>query len=312
MRSARVEVCDVLAKGGLEVTSSEDDDVVETLASHRTEEPLAGGVDQRRPHRALDDAGAGTDGRAIEVGSEFAVSIANDELGALAERSGVAQLLRDPSSRGGASDPDVNDALRVHIHDEEREDWPEPQVMELQEIARPYLRAAAADFYQLRWSKEILDEMERNLVSTMTMSADEAARLRAQMEKYFPEAMVTGYEPLIAGMRNDTKDRHVVAAAVKAGAQVVTTVNLKDFTPLTDGIEAQSPDEFLCNLFDLDPQSFIDMLRTQAADLHKPPVTFEELLERLFRAVPDLVGAFAFPGRCERREPVPPRALRTG
>ena len=56
------------------------------------------------------------------------------------------------------------------------------------------LRAAAADFYQLRWSKEILDEMERNLVSTMTMSADKAARLRAQMEKYFPEAMVTGYE----------------------------------------------------------------------------------------------------------------------
>ena len=51
------------------------------------------------------------------------------------------------------------------------------------------LRAAAADFYQLRWSKEILDEMERNLVSTMTMSADKAARLRAQMEKYFPEAM---------------------------------------------------------------------------------------------------------------------------
>lgn len=153
------------------------------------------------------------------------------------------------------------------------------------------LRSAAADFYQLRWSKQILDEMERNLVSTMTMSADKAARLRAQMEKYFPEAMVTGYEPLIAGMRNDTKDRHVVAAAVKAGAQVVTTVNLKDFTPLPDGIEAQSPDEFLCNLFDLDPQSFIGMLRAQAADLHKPPVTFEELLERLFRAVPDLIGA---------------------
>jgi hypothetical protein len=108
------------------------------------------------------------------------------------------------------------------------------------------LRAAAADFYQLRWSKEILDEMERNLVSTGTMPADKAARLRGQMEKFFPEAMVTGYEPLIAAMQNDAKDRHVVAATVKAGAQVVTTANLKDFTPLPDGIEAQSPDEFLC------------------------------------------------------------------
>ena len=43
-------------------------------------------------------------------------------------------------------------------------------------------------------------------------------------------ANATDYEPLIAGMQNDTKDRHVVAAAVKAGAQGVTTVNLKDFT----------------------------------------------------------------------------------
>ncbi len=151
------------------------------------------------------------------------------------------------------------------------------------------LRAAAADFYQLRWSKDILDEMERNLVSTGTMPAEKAARLRAQMEKFFPEAMVTGYEPLIAAMPNDAKDRHVVAAAVKAGAQVVTTANLRDFTPLPDGIEAQSPDEFLCNLFDLDPDGFVEMLREQAADLQKPPVTFEELLERLARVVPDLV-----------------------
>jgi hypothetical protein len=33
------------------------------------------------------------------------------------------------------------------------------------------------------------------------------------------------------------------------------------------------------------------MLRAQAADLHKPPVTFDALLERLFRAVPDLAKA---------------------
>ena len=75
------------------------------------------------------------------------------------------------------------------------------------------LRTAAADFYQLRWSKEILDEMERNLVSTGIVTDDKAARLRATMERFFPEAMVTGYEPLIAAMQNDMKDRHVVAAA---------------------------------------------------------------------------------------------------
>ena len=67
------------------------------------------------------------------------------------------------------------------------------------------------------------------------------------------------------------------------------TENLKDFRELPDGIEAQSADIFLCNLFDLDPEGFIDMLREQAADLVKPPMTFEELLDRLSRSAPDLV-----------------------
>lgn len=78
---------------------------------------------------------------------------------------------------------------------------------------------------------------------------------------------------------------------MKAGAQVITTSNLKDFGLLPEGLEAQSPDEFLCNLFDLAPEGFVEMLRAQSADLVKPPVTFDELLERLARVVPDLVAA---------------------
>jgi hypothetical protein len=155
------------------------------------------------------------------------------------------------------------------------------------------LRAAAAGIYQLSWSTEILDEMERNLVSTASMPADKAARLPAVMMKYFPEAEVIGYESLIVGMLNEAKDRHVVAAAVKAGAQVIVTANLKDFDPLPDGLEAQSPDEFLSNLFDLDPERFVEMLHEQAEDLRNPPVTFDELLRRLGRIVPDLAAAVA-------------------
>lgn len=153
------------------------------------------------------------------------------------------------------------------------------------------LRAADAGFYQLRWSAEILDEMERNLVSTGTMAADKAAKLRATMEQYFPEAEVTGYQTLAAGLQNDEKDRHVVAAAVKAGAQVITTSNLKDFVPLPEGLEAQSPDEFLCNLFDLNPEAFVELLNEQAADLVRPPVTLDELLTRLERVAPEFVAA---------------------
>jgi hypothetical protein len=92
-------------------------------------------------------------------------------------------------------------------------------------------------------------------------------------------------------MKNDPKDRHVAAAAVKAGAQVIVTGNLGDFRDLPDGIEAQSPDEFLCNIFDLDPDGMVELVRSQAADLRKPPRTFEELLTGLAKIVPDFVAA---------------------
>jgi predicted nucleic acid-binding protein len=153
------------------------------------------------------------------------------------------------------------------------------------------LRAAAAGFYQLRWSSQILEEMARNLVSTGMMAEDKAQRLRAIMEREFPEAQVTGYEHLVGAMKNHEKDRHVAAAAVKAGAQVITTANLKDFAELPEGIEPQSPDVFLCNLFDLDPEGFVELLREQADDLVNPPMTLDDLLARLARVVPDLVAA---------------------
>jgi predicted nucleic acid-binding protein len=153
------------------------------------------------------------------------------------------------------------------------------------------LRAAAADFYQLYWSAEIIDEVKRNLVKTGTMKEDQAASLVAQMESFFPEAAVSGYEPLTAVMKNDPKDRHVAAAAVKAGAQVIVTSNLKDFYDLPDGVEAQSPDDFLCNLFELDPERMCELLREQAAEMRKPPRTFEQLLNGLAKTVPQFVAA---------------------
>jgi predicted nucleic acid-binding protein len=153
------------------------------------------------------------------------------------------------------------------------------------------LRAAAAGFYQVRWSQQILDEMTRNLVRTGTMPEEKASRLRTIMEREFPEAGVAGYEHFVSAMRNDEKDRHVAAAAVKAGAQVIVTSNLDDFRELPEGIEAQSPDAFLCTLRDLNPDGFLELLREQAADLVKPPMTFEELLVRLARVVPELVAA---------------------
>jgi predicted nucleic acid-binding protein len=58
------------------------------------------------------------------------------------------------------------------------------------------LRAAAAGYFQVYWSAEILDETTRNLLKTGTISEPQAARLIAAMTGAFPEAMVEGYEPV--------------------------------------------------------------------------------------------------------------------
>jgi predicted nucleic acid-binding protein len=149
------------------------------------------------------------------------------------------------------------------------------------------LRAAEAGFFQLYWSAQILEETRRNLVSTGTIKDEQAAtRLVEQMKIAFPEALVTGHELLVDAMPNDVKDRHVAAAAVKAAAQVIVTSNLKDFRTLPEGIEAQSPDEFLSNLFDLDPDRLVAIVRAQAAVLRKPPRTFEEIVAALAKLAP--------------------------
>jgi predicted nucleic acid-binding protein len=162
------------------------------------------------------------------------------------------------------------------------------------------LRSAAKGLFQAYWSEKILDEAVRNLVDSKTMTEAQAKHLLSAMARAFPEALVAGYEALEAAMKNDEKDRHVAAAAVKAGAQVIVTDNLNDFRDLPDGIEAQSSDEFLCNLFDLDPDGMVELVQDQAADLKKPPRTFPELLGGLAKLVPDFVAAIR--GHVEKQE----------
>jgi predicted nucleic acid-binding protein len=151
------------------------------------------------------------------------------------------------------------------------------------------LRAAAAGYFQLYWSAEILDEAQRNLVGHGFMNAEQAARLFAAMQGAFPEATVTDHESLIDGMPNHEKDRHVAAAAVKSGAQVIVTFNTKDFHDLPEGMEAHSPSTFLTDLLDLDPAGVIDLLRKQAAALKRPPKTFDQLLDGLAKTTPGFV-----------------------
>lgn len=154
------------------------------------------------------------------------------------------------------------------------------------------LRAAHAGLYQAAWSEEILAEAERNLVSSLGLKPEAARRRMERMRTIFPEAMVRGYEHLTPAMQNHPKDRHVVAAATLVGAQVIVTSNLKDFKKkdLPPTLVAKSPDAFLLDLLDLDPDRMLQLLREQAAALKNPPVTLEKLLDGLSAVAPTFVA----------------------
>jgi len=154
-----------------------------------------------------------------------------------------------------------------------------------------FLRIATEEYIKVYWSQEILDEVSRNLILKAVITQKQLDHLLNAMNRYFPRAMVKDYEQLVDTMPNDEKDRHVAAVAVKVSANVIVTNNLKDFKNLPDGIEAQSPDDFLIKLFHKFPDEIIEILKEQAADMKRPPVTFDELLERLAKVVPLFVKA---------------------
>ena len=99
------------------------------------------------------------------------------------------------------------------------------------------------------WTDRILDEMFRNLAQNRPdLPADKLARTRKLMCDAIPDVLVEGYEPLEPAFDlPDPDDRHVLGAAVKAGAQVIVTENLRDFPDYglsPWGVEAKSPDDF--------------------------------------------------------------------
>ncbi|MEU4405464.1 PIN domain-containing protein [Streptosporangium sp. NPDC023963] len=119
------------------------------------------------------------------------------------------------------------------------------------------IRIAQAGMVQARWTNEILDETLGNLAADRPdIPADRLSRLRDLMNAAVRDCLVEGYEPLMEGLKlPDPGDRHVLAAAIKAGARVIVTSNLKDF-PAEElaiwNLEAKSPDDFVLDQIDMD------------------------------------------------------------
>ncbi len=148
------------------------------------------------------------------------------------------------------------------------------------------IRLAMSGVVRARWTDEILDECFRSILATRPdLTTDKLNRTRDLMNRAVRDSLVTSYEGLADHLdMPDPNDRHVVASAIRSGAQAIITANLKDFpsqvlVPLD--IEALHPDRFVLDLLDLAPGLVLKALADQANALKNPPQDLSDLLDTL-------------------------------
>ena len=140
--------------------------------------------------------------------------------------------------------------------------------------------------FRAKWSETIQEEWTSILIENRPdISAEQLMRTVELMNRVLPDACVYGHEKLIAGLElPDPNDRHVLAAAICGQADVIVTLNLKDFPrdqlePF--GIDAQHPDAFCGYLFDLDAAAVVSAARKHRAQLRNPKMDVDQYLLNL-------------------------------
>jgi len=146
------------------------------------------------------------------------------------------------------------------------------------------LRLAERRLFLCRWSEEIIAETIRTLQTKLKLTQDNTDYLIGRIREAFPDAWIEdGYKELVGAMKNEEKDRHVLAAAVKGHCEVIITYNLKHFPeaalkPLD--VVAKHPDEFLIDLYHINPEIVVHELHDQGTTL-KNKKTLSEVLDSL-------------------------------
>jgi len=157
------------------------------------------------------------------------------------------------------------------------------------------MNLAMTELIQARWSDSIHEEWIRSILRQRPELAAQLARTRRLMNENVTDSLVTGYEKLINTLDlPDPDDRHVLAAAIASGADVLVTINLKDFPAdrlAPFGIQAQHPDVFISNLLKRHPKAMIIAVATHRASLRNPPKSPEDYLETLItQGLPETVA----------------------
>jgi predicted nucleic acid-binding protein len=148
------------------------------------------------------------------------------------------------------------------------------------------VQLAQSGTFRARWSEQIHDEWMRSLIKNKpSLSLESLEKTRRAMDRAVPDCLVSGYEPLVPSLvLPDENDRHVLAAAINVGADVIVTFNLKDFPDdvlVPYGIDTRSPDDFILDLESLHPTVLFDAVMADRLHYQNPALTIDEYLDDL-------------------------------
>lgn len=156
------------------------------------------------------------------------------------------------------------------------------------------LRCAEADLFRLVWSERILQETKGAVLNTRPDIPEvNLDRILAMMRGSFPDVEPDGWEELEGRMANHPNDRHVLAVAIAACADLIVTSNLKHFPDSACdpfGIEAIGPDHFLCRLLGASREAMHSIIVQMAADCWNPPMTPAEVIASIGRFAPEFAA----------------------
>lgn len=158
-----------------------------------------------------------------------------------------------------------------------------------QRLSSLLLTLAEEGLFEPRWSERILAETERALTDKLGLARDRAVRRLTAMREAFPEALVHGFEHLEAGLTCHAKDRHVLAAAIAAGAETLVTANVRDFPEEArepHDIVVLDPDVFLLELMAQDGSGCQAAVEREAQRMRRPPMTARDVLAGVAGVVP--------------------------
>lgn len=108
------------------------------------------------------------------------------------------------------------------------------------------------------WSARIIEEWQRAVVKLGSDGIAQAQAEAAMLAMQWPEAQVRWASSLESRLwLPDPADVHVLAAAVAGSAEMILTVNAKDFPRnilAEEGISRADPDTFLLGIYEAQPE----------------------------------------------------------